>query len=90
MLAGQRILRRAEVALPRGGHTTVGPGLPSRPLDSVIAVQGFLEQRIVIALGLEASAHVLTQQDVSMAREEPDGMVGIAEVAILAIGPPID
>ena len=90
MLAGQRVLRRAEVALSGGGHAAVGPGLPRRPLNGVVAVQGFLEQRVVIAFRVEASAHVLAQQHVPVPREEPDGMVGVVQVAVLTVRTPVD
>ena len=90
MLAGQRVLRGAQVALARCGDASVGPGLSRRPLDGVVAVQGFLEQRVVVAFGVEASPHILAQHHVPVARKEPNGVVRVVQVAVLAVGPSVD
>ena len=90
VLAGQRVLRRAEVTLTGSGDATAGPGLASSPFHGVVAVEGLMEQRVVFAFGIEAATHVLAQHHVAVARKEPDGMVGVVQVAVFAIRPAID
>ena len=88
---GQGVLRSAEVGLAGGGNSPVAPRLAGGPLHGVIAVLPFLEQRIVVvALGVEAGAAVLADDDIAALGEEPDGMLLVIGVAILAVRPPRD
>ena len=88
--ARQGVLRCPQVALPGGRHLPGGPRLSGRPFHRVVAVQRLLEQRVVIPLRVKTSAHVLAQQHVAVARKEPDGMVGVVQVAVLAVRSAID
>src|SRR5688572_4947570 len=52
-------LHRARIRKAVGSHPAIGPGLPGRPLDRVVAIRAFLPVRIEVSVRRIAAAHVL-------------------------------
>ena len=84
---GQRVLGGAQVGLASGANPSGGPGLAGGPLHGIPSVMCFLEDRVVVvSFGIESGAAVLADEDIAILREEPHGVVGLVQVAFLAVG----
>ncbi len=84
---GEGVLDRAHVGLAGRADPAVRPGLAGGPLHGVVAVLNFLEQRIVkLAFGLKAGPAVLGHHRVAVPGEEPDRMIRVVEIGVLAVG----